>query len=51
MSGMNRGDFLRGLACGGGALMATKALPVVAADDPSVFPGRGQFERLTSTDR
>ena len=47
MSGMNRGDFLRGLACGGGALMATKALPVVAADDPSAFPGRGQFERLT----
>lgn len=44
---MNRGEFLKGLVFGGGAVIATKSLPAVAADNPSAFPGRGQFERLT----
>lgn len=42
---MNRRDFLSGgLSLGG--LMATSALPVLA-DDPSLFPSRGRFERLS----
>jgi len=43
----DRRDFLQGLALGGGALLATRSLPARAADDPSAFSGRGQFERLT----
>ena len=38
---MNRRQFLGGI----GGLMATTALPSFA-DDPSVFPARGNFERL-----
>lgn len=32
---------------GAGVLMATSSLPAVAEDDPSVFPRRGNFERLS----
>ena len=40
-----RRDFLKGGAALGG-LVATSALPTFA-DDPSVFPQRGRFERLS----
>lgn len=42
---LTRRDFLSGGAALGG-LMATSALPALA-DDPSVFPNRGEFERLS----
>ena len=42
---MTRRGFLAGGAALGG-LMASSALPVLA-DDPSLFPGRGRFERLS----
>ena len=42
---MTRRGFLAGGAAFGG-LMASSALPVLA-DDPSLFPGRGRFERLS----
>ena len=37
-----RRDFLSSL----GGLVAASALPAFAADDPSVFPARGMYERL-----
>ncbi len=43
---VSRRDFLFGGAAFGG-LVATSALPTFAADDPSLFPGRGRFERLS----
>ena len=42
---MTRRGFLAGGAALGG-LMASSTLPVLA-DDPSLFPGRGRFERLS----
>ena len=42
---LTKRDFLKGLAFGGGALMATSSLPALA-DDASQFPKRGQWERL-----
>jgi len=42
---LTKRDFIKGLAFGGGALMATSALPTLA-DDVSQFPKRGQWERL-----
>ena len=44
--GMSRRSFLKGGGMAVGGLMATSALPALA-DDPSVFPARGQFERLS----
>ncbi len=43
---VSRRDFLMGGVAFGG-LMATSALPALAEDDPSLFPGRGRFERLS----
>ena len=43
---MNRRDFLKS-AFAGGALIATAKLPSFGEDDPSVFPLRGQFERMS----
>ena len=42
---MNRRGFLKALT-GGGAMIAASQLPSFAADDPSVFPLRGRYERL-----
>ena len=42
-----RGFLTGGVAFGG--LFATSALPAIADDDPSLFPGRGRFERLSLT--
>ena len=42
-----RGFLTGGMAFGG--LFATSALPAIADDDPSLFPGRGRFERLSLT--
>ena len=42
-----RGFLTGGMAFGG--LFATSALPAMADDDPSLFPGRGRFERLSLT--
>lgn len=42
---VNRRGFLKRMA-GMGALVATSQLPVLAEDDPSVFPKRGRYERL-----
>ena len=42
---LTKRDFLKHLAFGGGALMATSALPA-RADAPEEFPKRGQWERL-----
>ena len=36
----------RQFVCGMGGVVASSALPSAAADDPSVFPKRGQYERL-----
>lgn len=43
---MNRRSFVK-RAAGIGALIATSQLPAVAEDNPSVFPNRGGFERLS----
>lgn len=43
---MDRRTFLRSAGCAG-ALIATSQLPAVAEDNPSVFPDRGQYERLS----
>lgn len=43
---MNKRDFLKRLS-GMGVLLATSALPVIAEDNPAVFPKRGKFERLS----
>ena len=43
---VTRRGFLAGGAAFGG-LFATSALPAIAEDDSSLFPGRGRFERLT----
>ncbi|MBQ1865525.1 MAG: metallophosphoesterase [Bacteroidales bacterium] len=42
---MERRDFMKVLA-GGGALIATSKLPLLAEDKPEVFPERGGYERL-----
>ena len=42
---VNRRGFLKRMA-GMGALVATSQLPVLAEDDPLVFPKRGRYERL-----
>ena len=43
---INRRSFLKRMACSG-ALIATSQLPSFAEDKPSVFPQRGQYERLS----
>lgn len=43
---MNRRDFIKAAAAGG-ALIATTELPSLAKDNPSLFPRRGKFERLS----
>ncbi len=43
---MKRRQFMKAV-CSTGILMATSSLPAVADDDPSVFPKRGGFERLS----
>lgn len=43
---MNRRDFFKRIGLGS-ALIATSQLPVLAEDDPTVFPKRGRFERLS----
>ena len=43
---MKRRDFMKRVL-GSGVLMATSSLPALAEDDPSVFPKRGRFERLS----
>ena len=43
---ISKRDFLKRLS-GMGVLLATSSLPVIAEDDPSVFPKRGHFERLS----
>ena len=43
---IDRRTFLRRMA-GAGALIATSSLPVWAEDNPSVFPQRGGYERLS----
>ena len=42
----DRRDFMKRMA-GMGALIATSHLPVLAEDNPAVFPSRGQYERLS----
>ena len=42
----NRRDFIRRIA-GVGALIATADLPILAEDNPAVFPKRGQYERMS----
>ena len=42
MAAFGRRDFLSSL----GGLVAASALPSLAKDDPSLFPGRGAYERL-----
>ncbi len=42
---INRRNFLKRMT-GMGVIVATSQLPVVAEDDPTVFPKRGRFERL-----
>ena len=44
---LTRRDFLFGGGMAMGGIVATSALPSFADDDPSLFPGRGRFERLT----
>lgn len=41
----SRRSFFKRMA-GAGALIATSQLPALAEDNPSVFPQRGQYERL-----
>lgn len=43
---MNRRDFLKS-AFAGGALVATAKLPSFGEDNPSLFPQRGKYERLS----
>ena len=43
---LTRRNFLTGGGMAAGGLIATAALPALA-DDPSVFPQRGRFERLS----
>ena len=47
--GITRRKFLLGGGMAVGGIVATSALPAVADDDPSLFPGRGRFERLSLT--
>jgi len=42
----NRRDFLKALV-GGSAVLATAQMPSLAKDDPSVFPLRGTWERMS----
>ena len=44
---ISRRNFLLGGGMAVGGIVATSALPAIAEDDPSLFPGRGRFERLT----
>lgn len=46
---ISRRKFLRGGGMAVGGIVATSALPALAEDDPSLFPGRGGFERLSLT--
>lgn len=46
---VTRRNFLLGGGMAVGGLVATSALPAMADDDPSLFPGRGRFERLSLT--
>ena len=46
---ISRREFLRGGSLALGGLVAASALPVVAEDNPSLFPKRGRFERLSIT--
>ena len=43
---ISRRSFLKGGGMAAGGLLATAALPALA-DDPSVFPNRGGWERLS----
>lgn len=43
---VSRRDFLKGGGMAAGGLLATSSLPALA-DKPSVFPNRGEFERLS----
>jgi len=46
---ITRRNFLFGSGMAMGGIVATSALPAIADDDPSLFPGRGRFERLSLT--
>ena len=46
---ITRRNFLLGGGMAVGGIVATSALPTIAEDDPSRFPGRGRFERLSLT--
>ena len=46
---LTRRHFLLGGGMAVGGIVATSALPAIAEDDPSLFPGRGRFERLSLT--
>ena len=43
---MDRRTFIKRMV-GVGALIATSRLPILAEDNPAVFPNRGQYERLS----
>ena len=43
---INKRDFLKRMA-GIGFLLSASSLPAIAEDDPSVFPKRGHYERLS----
>lgn len=43
---ISKRDFMKRLL-GTGVLLATSSLPALSKDDPSVFPNRGSFERLS----
>jgi len=42
---LSRRSFLKRMT-GMGVIVATSQLPVIAEDDPTVFPQRGRYERL-----
>ena len=44
---LTRRNFLLGGGMAVGGIVATSVLPAIADDDPSLFPGRGRFERLS----
>ncbi len=46
---ITRRNFLFGSGMAMGGIVATSALPAIADDDPSLFPGRGRWERLSLT--
>ena len=46
---ITRRNFLLGGGMAVGGIVATSALPTIAEDDPSLFPGRGRWERLSLT--